>query len=180
MTDRPKADFWLCSPRQNYTPSETYAVGFLFWELITLCSYSFGARRIFLCSYSFGKGRINSLSSNSFRPGGIFVMIYSFCARGLSRLWLIVLIRTHFSTEHHGDLQRMWCRIGTVTKSAPESRVRCCCCGAVVAVLLSLMCCCFCFFAVLLLCCCVFVSEVKSLDLLENELQRMHLPRMFH
>ena len=44
----------------------------------------------------------------------------------------------------------MWCRIETVTKSAPESRVRCCCCGVAVAVLLLLMCC----------CCCAVVADV--------------------
>ena len=30
----------------------------------------------------------------------------------------------HFSADHHGDLQRMWCRMGTVTKSA----LLCCFC----------------------------------------------------
>ena len=58
----------------------------------------------------------------------------------------------------------MWCRMGTVTKSAPELCLTmvikcpllllrwCCCCAAVAAQLL-LMCCCFCFFAAIVLLC---------------------------
>ena len=52
----------------------------------------------------------------------------------------------------------MWCRMGTVTKSAPESRVRCCCWGAVVADVL-----------LFLLLCCAANAFAKDVSLIKNE-----------
>ena len=107
-----------------------------------------------------------------------------------------------FSADHHGDLQRIRCRMATVTKPSLESclslggapPLRSCpslrlrwwwfvCSYFNVFVCGGYLCCAFC---VVASCCavlcrrrCLFVSEVKFLDLLKHELPRKHLPMMF-
>ena len=74
-----------------------------------------------------------------------------FVAYCLNKETCVVTLCQHFSTDHHGDLQRMWRQMGTVTKSAPELcltmvttcpvllLLRCCCCAVVADVLVFLL-----------------------------------------
>ena len=130
---------------------------FCFWNFFQVCSYIFGRREElnFYAVTVFVPGGIIYLRSYSFGAGENYLfMIYSFCVRGFVMSvsdWLDIICRhpvfLHLSTDHHGDLQGMWCRMGIVTKSSPVLclttvikcpllRLRCCCCCAAVGVLL--------------------------------------------